>query len=103
MRSIEENRDVVVGVKVRLDRNITDNGRTEHAVYQRALSAAKKAGVPLMVHHTNSGVPLSSSPTEVLSCPGSLRPGDIYTHTLHGHESSIMDRATGKLDPVVFK
>ena len=39
--------------------------------------------LPLMTHHTFSSVPLSE-------CPGRLRPGDIYTHCLHGFESTLI-------------
>ena len=72
-----------------LYRNITDNGRTELEVYNRAKKAAAATQTPLMVHHTNSTIELASSETSNISCPGSLRKGDIYTHTFHGHESSI--------------
>ena len=36
-----------------------------------------------MTHHTFSSVPLAD-------CPGKLRPGDIYTHCLHGFESTVI-------------
>jgi hypothetical protein len=41
------NQDLVVGVKIRLDRNITDNGRNEHEAFVRAVEAAKAAKVIL--------------------------------------------------------
>ncbi len=59
--------------------------------------------LPLMVHRTNSGIPLSSSPSSSLSCPGSLRRGDIYTHCFHGHGGSIMDRETRRIDRSVVE
>ena len=34
---------------------------------------------------------LSFPDSTALSCPGSLRPGDIYTHSLHGFPSSTVD------------
>jgi predicted amidohydrolase len=94
---IKANRDFIVGVKVRLDKNITDAaGRTEHEVYRRALSAARQAGVPLMVHHTNSGIPLGSENQSDLSCPGSMRSGDVYTHLYSGVDSLILEDRKGK-------
>ena len=50
-----------------------------------------------MVHRTNSGIPLSPSPDASVSCPGMLRPGDIYTHTYHGVGGKILDEETGKI------
>ena len=38
-----------------------------------------------------------------LSCPGDLRVGDIYTHTFHGHKSTIVDFNLNKLHPVIHK
>jgi dihydroorotase len=93
VKTIEANRDLVVGVKIRLDRNITDSGRTEPEVLRRGLEAAGRAVVPLMVHHTNSTLALA----EVL---GALRPGDIYTHCYSawaGEGSSLVDRAAGRV------
>lgn len=91
---IEANRDLIVGVKVRLDVNITNNGRNEFEAFSRARAAAAATKTPLMVHHTNSGIELTSSDEVSVSCPGSLRRGDIYTHTFHGHKSSIYDAKT---------
>lgn len=60
--------------------------------YDAAREAAGLADVPLMCHHTFSTVPLDS-------CPGELRNGDIYTHTLHGFESTIVLPADGEQGP----
>ena len=38
-----------------------------------------------------------------LSCPDHLRPGDIYTHTFHGHKSTIVDFDQCKVHPVIHK
>ncbi|XP_059096815.1 deacetylase Atu3266-like [Tigriopus californicus] len=99
VQCVKDNPDIIVGIKVRLDKSITNNGATEHETYARALWASKEAQVPLMVHHTNSSIPLGSHAQGVLSCPGSLRKGDIYTHTYHGHPSSILDHSALKLHP----
>lgn len=112
-----------------MDRNITDDGRIEHEVYRRALHIASAAQVPLMVHHTNSTIPLGRPEEEdqeeqeplldlgenrpsteggplnedngMLSCPGSLRPGDIYTHVFHGHKGTILMREEARISGAV--
>ena len=98
-----KNPDIIVGLKVRLDKNITDGGRIEHEVYKKALEIAEDTKLPLMVHHTNSGIPLGDEEDAVhsninntsgLFVPGSLRRGDIYTHTYSknaGSNCSIYD------------
>nr|XP_022339401.1 uncharacterized protein LOC111134562 [Crassostrea virginica] len=95
-KCILENRDMIVGVKVRLSDSIADNGKNEAEAYRRALLAAKKADVPIMVHHTMSTVKTqvdNDDPTE-LGCPRDLRPGDLYTHTFHPYRSCIVDPDT---------
>ena len=52
-------------LKVRLDRNITNNGRNELEVYNRAQMAASSTNLPLMVHHTNSTIDLGQ---KLLAC-----------------------------------
>jgi predicted amidohydrolase len=47
-----------------------------------------------MCHHTFSTVPLED-------CPGRMRAGDIYTHTLHGFESTIVQAGTRTIHPSV--
>ena len=84
VEAAKNNSDFVVGIKLRLDRAITDNGRNEIEAYRRAKRASKECDLPLMIHHTNSTIPLSE-------CPGSLAKGDIYTHTFHGHRSTISE------------
>ena len=89
-------------VKVRLDRNITDNGRTELEAFSRAQMASASCKVPLMVHHTNSNIKLESGKDALISCPGSLKKGDVYTHTFHGHQSSIYDPTTRSIHPSII-
>ena len=38
-----------------------------------------------------------------LSCPGSLRPGDIYTHVFHGFRSTVIDANTTRLHTSVHQ
>eukprot|EP00093_Oithona_nana_P013343 13343.XXX_268142_265920_1 [CDS] Oithona nana genome sequencing. len=96
---IEANRDLIV----RLDRNITDNGRTELEAFSRAQMASASCKVPLMVHHTNSNIKLESGKDALISCPGSLKKGDVYTHTFHGHQSSIYDPTTKTIHPSIMQ
>ena len=41
--------------------------------------------------------------SDILRCPGSLRVGDIYTHTYHGWKSTIIDVTTGRVYPDVIE
>ncbi|XP_013396505.1 uncharacterized protein LOC106163459 isoform X2 [Lingula anatina] len=100
--TVEQNRDLIVGIKIRLTANVADQGRNEHEAYRRALEVSEKTGLPLMTHHTISTVPLHSEDAKELSCPGSLKKGDIYTHSFHSFSSSIVDQATKKIDPGVW-
>jgi dihydroorotase len=83
---IEANRDLIVGVKVRLSDSICDAGKNEAEAYRRAREASRNVNLPLMVHHSFSTVPLEE-------CPGGLRRGDVYTHAFHGFRSSIVTPA----------
>jgi len=79
---IEENRDMVVGIKVRLSADAANDGKNEEEAYRRALEACEAAGVLLMTHHTFSTVPLTQCPGADAS-PLKMRKGDLYTHTFH--------------------
>ena len=74
---IEANRDLIVGVKIRLSDSCTAGGANESEAYRRAREAAASARVPLMVHHSFSTIGLEE-------CPGQMRAGDLYTHMYHG-------------------
>ncbi|KAK6964983.1 deacetylase Atu3266-like isoform X1 [Biomphalaria glabrata] len=89
IQTINENRDMIVGVKLRLGTPISNNGQNEEEAYRRALQASRTCGVPLMVHHSMSSI--GHGDVGKLSCPGDLRAGDIYTHCFHGHSCSIVD------------
>ena len=91
---IEADRDVIVGVKVRLSSNLADEGRNEAEAFRRASEAARAVGMPLMVHHTSSSVPLED-------CPGKMLTGDVYTHCYHGYPSSVIDPTTRRVHPAV--
>jgi len=86
---VEQNRDVLVGVKIRLSASIADEGRHEAEAYRRALEASQALRLPLMVHHALSTVSIDD-------CPGQMQTDDIYTHAYHGFTSSIVDSVTRK-------
>ena len=91
-----QNQDLIVGVKVRLSANLTDGGRNEVEALRRAKLAAQTLGLPLMTHH-------SSSTISHEECPGTLRPGDIYTHCYHGYPSGLIDPASRQLRTSVLE
>lgn len=84
MQCVERNRDLIVGVKVRLSKSVADGGRNEEIAYERALELAGTEKLPLMVHRSFSSVPLDQ-------CLGRMRRGDIYTHMYHGFPGTIID------------
>ncbi len=84
---IEENAELVLGIKARIDRNTTRGTGIEPL--RRAREAADRVGLPLMVH-IGGGPP---SLDEVIDL---MRPGDVLTHCFTGHDMRIIDDA-GKL------
>ena len=82
IRTIEQNRDVILGVKVRLSRNIA--GENDLRALGLAREAADAVGLPLMVHIGGTYSPLPS----IL---GMLKPRDLVTHSFHGREGGILD------------
>ncbi len=82
-KTIERHKDVIVGMKVRLTRNIAGDHDLE--VLRRAREAADAAGLPVMIHigESHSTVP------EILSL---TQPGDVITHSFRGGEGGILDR-----------
>jgi len=62
------------------------DGKNEVEAFRRARAVTKKAKKPLIVHHTFSSIP-HEGPDGAL---GGLRSGDIYTHSLHGFPSSLI-------------
>lgn len=81
VRTIESNRDVIVGIKVRMLSGIPGGGDVE--VMRRTREAADAAGVPVVVHIGGQTSPLP----RILEY---LRPGDVVTHTLR-RRGSILD------------
>ena len=88
---IEVNRDVLVGVKIRLSDSIADDGRNEQAAFELAVEAARATKLPLMTHHSFSTVSLED-------CPGNMVAGDVYTHCFHGFPSTILNPDTTEIE-----
>ncbi len=82
VRTIERNRDVIIGVKVRLSRNIAGDHDLE--ALRLAREAADAAGLPLMIHIGGTHSPLR----DLLAV---LKKGDVVTHTYHGRDGGILD------------
>lgn len=78
----QSHRDVIVGIKVRLSRNIA--GENCLPALRLARAAADRLGLPVMVH---PGGTVAALP-EILALLGK---GDVLTHTYHGREHGILD------------
>lgn len=81
-RLVDQNRDFVRGVKVRMGLNIVG----EHGLepLRRARRAAEECDLPLMVH-------IGFGPPEIEGVIALMRPGDILTHCCTGHSMKIVD------------
>ena len=93
-KTIERHRDVIVGMKVRLTRNIA--GEHDLEVLRRARTAADAAGLPVMVHIGGS----YSTVPEILDL---MKPGDVITHSFRGGEGGILDSQGQVHDEVLEK
>ena len=88
---VEENRDLILGIKARIDRNTT-RGVGMLAV-ERARELADRVGLPLMIH-------IGFGPPTIGEVAGLLRPGDILTHCFTGGDMRITDEQ-GKVLPEI--
>ena len=84
-RTIAENRDLAIGVKLRYGPGIVWEYTTEPVKLARQ-AADMAGGVPLMIHITDTPLPLP----DILAC---MKPGDIITHCFHGRDYGIMGPA----------
>ena len=82
---IEQHRDVILGVKVRLTRNSIVSRASGMLPLERAREAADAAGLPIIVHPQGAWC---DSLDHVLAI---MRDGDILTHCCHGMECGILD------------
>jgi dihydroorotase len=80
-RTIEENPDLAIGVKLRYGPGLVWEYTTAPVKLARKTAAA--AHVPLMIHITDSPIPLPEILAEMI-------PGDIVTHCYHGRANGIM-------------
>jgi dihydroorotase len=93
IRTIEQNKDVILGIKVRLSENIT--GERDLKALGLAKEAAAAVKLPLMVHIGNS----HSALRDILDMLGK---GDVITHCYHGLANGVLD-AKGRVLPEVTK
>ena len=82
-RLIDLNRDIVLGVKARIDRNTTRG--TGIAPLQRAREAADRCELPVMVH-------IGWGPPTLAEVMRYMKPGDILTHCFTGGDMRIIDQ-----------
>jgi dihydroorotase len=90
--AIDRNRDMVVGVKARLSREVA--GENDYEVLRRAQEVASSFRLPVMIHMGQTISPLS----RLLPL---LKPGDIVTHLFAPPPNSIVDD-DGRILPVVL-
>jgi dihydroorotase len=88
---IEANRDVIVGVKARIDANTTRGVGLRPL--ERARELADRVALPLMVHIASGPPPLA----EIIALLG---PGDILTHCFTGGDHRIIE-PDGRINPAI--
>jgi dihydroorotase len=93
IRTIEQNRDVILGVKIRLSRSMS--GDNDLPAMRLAREAADAVKLPLMVHAIDT---VSALP-DILKF---LKKGDVLTHAFHGRSGGILD-ARGRILREVHK
>lgn len=91
IRTIEQNRDVILGVKVRLTNNIA--GDHDVQALKLAREAADAVGLPVMAHIGGTHSPLR----DLLAL---LKKGDVITHSFRGDPGGILDER-GRVLPEV--
>lgn len=79
---VNDNRDVILGIKARIDANTTRG--TGIRPLELARELADKVGLPLMVH-------IGVAPPTLDEICEYLRPGDILTHCFTGQSNKIVD------------
>jgi dihydroorotase len=84
-RTVSEHRALVLGIKVRIAHGATgqDNPANAREALRRARQAADLAKVPLMVHVSDTPIPLE----EILD---NLKKGDIATHIFNGNLEQVL-------------
>jgi dihydroorotase len=88
---VERNRDIVLGIKARIDSKTTRG--TGILPMQKARELADRVDLPLMTH-------IGASPPSLAEVSEYLRPGDILTHCFTGQDMRII-APDGKVDPQI--
>ena len=91
VETANQNRDLIVGFKIRFSKNYT--GPNDVEGMRRARAAADEAGLPIMIHIGGSYSPLN----DFLAL---MKKGDVVTHSFNSHPHGLLD-ASGKLTPEV--
>ncbi len=93
-RTVAENADVAIGVKVRISKNVVGGNGLEPL--KRALAAAERAGggARVMCH-------IGDAPGDLAQLLELLRPGDILTHTYSGAGNNTVQ--DGKILPAALE
>jgi len=86
-----QNRDLIVGFKIRFSEHYTGSNDLEGM--KRARAAADEASLPIMIHIGGSYSPLK----DFLAL---MKKGDVVTHSFNSHPHGLLD-AGGKLTPEV--
>lgn len=93
-RAAEQNKPVVIGIKVHVQKNLSNRPQEFELEYmKRALQAAEAAHLPMMGHIWDSYYPLP----DILKM---MRKGDVYTHCFNNFPHNILD-VNGKIVPEV--
>jgi dihydroorotase len=87
-----ENRDLIVGFKVRCSEDYT--GPNDLEGVKRTRAASDEAGVPFMVHIGSSYTPLPQFLAQ-------MKRGDVMTHSFNGHPHGLLDPSGNLLPEVV--
>jgi len=88
---VDANRDVIIGIKARIDSSTTRGVGIAPLIKARELADA--VGLPLMTH-------IGSGPPSIQEVIPHLRPGDILTHCFTGNNMRIIDE-NGKILPEI--
>ena len=93
-KTVAENQDVVIGVKVRESENVVGSNGLEPL--RRAIQAAEMSGTgaPVMCH-------IGGAPGNLSDLLDLLRPGDILTHTYSGAGNNVVQ--DGKVLPAALE
>jgi dihydroorotase len=90
--AIAKNRDLIVGVKARLSRDVC--GTNDAEVLKRAQEVVAPSKLPVMIHMGQTASPIAT-------LMDLMKPGDIVTHMFAPPPNAIIDD-NGRIDPAVL-